>query len=719
LALLGIFVSSSPPAATPSPRPVTVVQEGPASNPKSIEGPSPLKAKEPVSPPRPAGDLREQEAARRVEEIRALEKRLTADETRRLYAEFVKDFGDTAQGKTVASWLKSLESKPPDPLVVEAKPESPKGPVAPKAPEPPAPASPRKKPPAPAPAGPAAKRSAVPDAAKLRETEAAVRKTFNIDQAKTAKDKAALARTLLQAATSSGAKDAELYVLLRTAKDLAAQGLDVKTALEAIDARADAFDADAKSEKVDLFVKTTAKGTEASVWGGAALELAKEMSDADDYDSAIKLATRAETLSRTTTDKWLHDLAKEREKELTDWKRLADGLKPHYKTLETKPDDATASSAVGKFVCLAKGEWTRGLPMLAKGSDAALKGLAEQELGNPKESASQAALAEAWVSWSDKESSTYKAAGRARAAEWLRRALPGLTGMSKISAEKKLASFGPDAGPKNRLWLDLGEGVRIEFVAIQPGTFTMGSPQTPPGSGPGNRVGDERPEHKVTISKGFWLGKYEITRGQFAAFVRATGYRTDAEKAGRSNGRRKDGTWENIPGSSWKDPLVFKQTDEHPVMNVGLNDARAFCEWATKKTGRNVRLPTEAEWEYACRAGTRSRFTFGDSEANVGDYAWTAANSGFQTQPVGQKRPNFWGLYDMYGNVSEWCSDPMAPYPSADVVDPVGRSGNWPYCLRGGNWGSEENDCRSGSRFSRWPDEYGSQTGFRVEASLP
>ncbi|HEV3027084.1 MAG TPA: hypothetical protein VG457_05890, partial [Planctomycetota bacterium] len=333
--------------------------------------------------------------------------------------------------------------------------------AAPKAEPPPPPirpgletAEPAAKPP-PAPPNPpsppaAPRRPAVPDAAKQRDAEAAVKKAFNLDQAKTSKEKADLARTLLQSAVTSGAKAAELYVLLRTARDLAVQGMNVKMALEAIDARAAAFDVDALSEKVDLFAKASVKGTDAEAWAGAALDVAEQASERDDYEMAVKLAGRAEALARAANDKGLQETAKERGKELADLKRVADGLKGHFMILETKPDDLAANAAVGKFVSLVKGDWKRGPPMLAKGSDSALKNLAEQELANPTDAAAQAALGEAWAAQAEKETPTYKPRARDRAVEWLGRAIPGLTGLAKVSAERKLASLGPTTGPKSR-----------------------------------------------------------------------------------------------------------------------------------------------------------------------------------------------------------------------------------------------------------------------------
>ena len=172
----------------------------------------------------------------------------------------------------------------------------------------------------------------------------------------------------------------------------------------------------------------------------------------------------------------------------------------------------------------------------------------------------------------------------------------------------------------------------IDLASIPAGQFYMGS-----NADDKDAHNDEKPRHKVVISKPFQLGKVKVTVGQFTRFVTATGYKTEGEKAGDKK------TWRN-PG--------FDQTDEHPVVWVSWNDAYAFCRWLAKETGANVRLPREAEWEYSCRAKATTKFYFGDSEAILGDYAWYAQNTNKTgTQPCGIKKPNLFGLYDMHGLV--------------------------------------------------------------------
>lgn len=184
--------------------------------------------------------------------------------------------------------------------------------------------------------------------------------------------------------------------------------------------------------------------------------------------------------------------------------------------------------------------------------------------------------------------------------------------------------------------------VEFAFVRVPAGRFLMGSD---------TGDGDERPAHEVVLPRDFHVMRTEVTVRQFAAFVEATGYQTDAER----------GNWAWLcpaadlagpdRGLNWRTPGL-EQSENHPAVVLTRNDAMAFCRWLGAQTGRSVRLPTEAEWEYACRAGTTGHYA-GDVTA----MGWYRYNSGQRTHPVAQKQPNAWGLYDMHGNVWEWCRD--------------------------------------------------------------
>jgi len=255
--------------------------------------------------------------------------------------------------------------------------------------------------------------------------------------------------------------------------------------------------------------------------------------------------------------------------------------------------------------------------------------------------------------------------------------------VKKAGAE--LARPGPAAGGKPKsdpfvLTLDLGKGVSLKLVRIRPGKFIMGSPDSEKGRGK-----DEGPQHEVTISKPFYMGLTEVTQAQYEAVM---------------------GT----------NPSKFKGPT-NPVDRVSLTDASDFCRKLSEKCGRTVRLPTEAEWEYACRAGSKTAFFFGDTDAGLADYAWFANNSAGGTHPVAQKKPNAWGLYDMLGNEKEWCADWYGPYAAGAAVDPKGPASS-DSGLRGGGWSGGWYTCRAASRLMQWYDNRSGDFGFRVVVSV-
>ena len=248
--------------------------------------------------------------------------------------------------------------------------------------------------------------------------------------------------------------------------------------------------------------------------------------------------------------------------------------------------------------------------------------------------------------------------------------------------------------------------------------------------------GTEKPRHPVRITRPFYLGIHEVTRGQFRQFVDDSGYETEAEK---------DGTHYWVPDENaetfgpnarlnWKSP-GFEQTDAHPVVNVSWNDAQAFLAWLSRKEGQTYRLPTEAEWEYACRAGSTATYSFGEGAfrlASVGNVAdatakekyptWpclTSRDSFVYTAPVGRYQPNAWGLYDMYGNVWEWCSDGFAAdyYERSPRDDPQGVKDSSKRVYRGGGFGSDERNSRSACRITQPPGYRDCNLGFRVARS--
>ncbi len=246
---------------------------------------------------------------------------------------------------------------------------------------------------------------------------------------------------------------------------------------------------------------------------------------------------------------------------------------------------------------------------------------------------------------------------------------------------------------------------------------------------------DEHPQHRVRITKPLYLGAYHVTRGQFRQFVKDSGYKTDAEKGdnpGAYGWDAKKKTFDFNKDYSWRN-TGFEQTDEHPVVNVSWNDAVAFCKWLSKKEDKTYRLPTEAEWEYACRAGTTTRYHSGDdpetlakvanvadatAKAKFPDWRWTIkASDGYVfTAPVGKFRPNAFGLYDMHGNAWQWCADwyDADYYTKSPTDDPTGPSGGSRRVLRGGGWIGVARDCRSADRYNGGPGSCIFSLGFRA-----
>jgi formylglycine-generating enzyme required for sulfatase activity len=267
------------------------------------------------------------------------------------------------------------------------------------------------------------------------------------------------------------------------------------------------------------------------------------------------------------------------------------------------------------------------------------------------------------------------------------------------------------------------------MVVIPAGTFLMGSPEKEK-----NRDDDER-QHPIEIKQNFAIGKSEVTVGQFRRFVEAKGYRTEAETAGGCYSW--DGkAWQQTADKNWRNP-GFKQDDEHPVVCVSWNDALAYTEWLSQQTGQQYRLPTEAEWEYAARAGTQTAYYWGDNPnkgcrfGNGFDQTakeqfpgWTIleCKDGYvYTAPVGRFQTNAFGLYDMLGNVWEWtCSVYDKNYEQkGKEQDCIGeKSDTGPRVLRGGSWYGGPERLRSAARDWGIPRGWNYLGGFRLARTL-
>jgi formylglycine-generating enzyme required for sulfatase activity len=250
-------------------------------------------------------------------------------------------------------------------------------------------------------------------------------------------------------------------------------------------------------------------------------------------------------------------------------------------------------------------------------------------------------------------------------------------GMNARAAEKEMAHQEGVQARGGLMRLELGGGVTMELVLIRPGSFIMGDDQG---------GDDERPAHKVTITKPFYLGKYEVTQRQ----------------------------WKSLMGNN---PSAFPGP-KNPLENVSPADCQTFIKKLNEKfgdRGAKFSLPTEAQWEYACRAGSTGKYCFGNDERRLGEYAWFAGNSQGETHPVGEKKPNAWGLYDMHGNVAEWCDEhyDKDDYKAAAAKDPHRVVGYF-LSSRGGHWYDRASECRSAYRDFQEPGHHFELIGFRV-----
>jgi formylglycine-generating enzyme required for sulfatase activity len=260
-------------------------------------------------------------------------------------------------------------------------------------------------------------------------------------------------------------------------------------------------------------------------------------------------------------------------------------------------------------------------------------------------------------------------------------------GVSKESTAQGQPANPPGVAGGQELTLDLGDKITLKLAHIPSGKFIMGSPATEQRSFE-DGFKDESPQHEVTISKPFYIGVYLVTQEQY----------------------------QQVMG---KNPSKFK-VPLNPVENITWDDAVEFCKKLSAKTGKSLRLPTETQWEYACRAGSTTAYCNGDTLDDLKKVGWCSYDgkwgSAKAPKPVGSLQPNAWGLYDMHGNLWEYCADWYAAdsYANAKRIDPQGPDAGTQHVVRGGPWNDYPRDCRSAKREKRPPGSKSSSGGFRV-----
>jgi formylglycine-generating enzyme required for sulfatase activity len=389
-----------------------------------------------------------------------------------------------------------------------------------------------------------------------------------------------------------------------------------------------------------------------------------------------------------------------------------------------------------------KGDWEQGVPYLALGSDAALKAVALMELRQANSAEHQAAIGNAWWDAAEARQGAERDTLRMRAGFWYRQAEPALAaGLAALKIKQRLeelAKLGREIpmGPRVsrasetpplavapfdeqtakqhqaawakylKLPLEVTNSIGMQFVLIPPGEFEMGTTEGDVAKLLAEarvenlpdryiqRLPAEAPKHRVRITKPFYLGLCEVRQAEYA----------------------------RVMGTN---PSKFKGDPTCPVDMVSWDEASAFChklaELRQEQASRaEYRLPTEAEWEYACRVGTTTTWYSVDDEAALKDSGWYRANSGGKPHPVGQKTPNAWGLYDMHGNVWEWCQDWRVNgyYASSPMDDPAGAPGGSHRVFRGGSWSNVASRCRASYRCGDEPGDRYHDLGFRLARTV-
>jgi formylglycine-generating enzyme required for sulfatase activity len=591
----------------------------------------------------------------------------------------------------------------------------------------------------------AAEKAAVPDEAAEQAAKKMAGEIYGgrFALAKTAVDKTALAAEMIEAALKVQDGSPGQFVLLRIARDVALGAGDAPTALQAVQELVQRFDVPAGTLAAETLLgaaRNASVTAQRRAVAEAAAGVIARLAEADEYELAIRVCEAARDAARTAREFKLATEVAGQLPELRQMHQESQAYRAALAVMDDNPTEPAANLAAGRYLCFVKGNWNRGVAMLALGSDEPLKTVALMELRGAASADEQAAIGDAWWDVAEARHGDERDTLRLRAGFWYRQAEPtvagGLVGLKIKQRLEAIAKLGreipaappPPATPRTPplaiapfdektakqhqaawakhlkvpvLWAN---SIGMRFALIPPGEFDMGSTdeevarlleEAKSQKAPGwyiERLPFEAPKHRVRITRPYYAGIYEVTQAEY----------------------------ERVMGTN---PSHFQGNPIRPVERVSWDDAVGFCrrlsEAPEEKAARAVyRLLTEAEWEYACRAGTTTRFSFGDDAELLGQHAWWAMNSRGSTQPVGQLRPNAFGLFDMRGNVWEWCSDWRGAYTRGKVVDdPPGPTAGSDRVYRGGCWDAPAGSCRSAFREGRQPSGRGSYLGFRLAFS--
>jgi formylglycine-generating enzyme required for sulfatase activity len=539
-------------------------------------------------------------------------------------------------------------------------------------------------------APPADKRLPVPEKAGQDASLAIIKDLFKSEfTLRKPEERAAFAQKLLAQGHDTANDPTSAYVLFDQAMSIAATAGDPDTAMNSASQLGDLYQVDAlelKAATLTTLARTAKTPQAVQLIASQAESLTEKAIDQDRFDYAKRFNALVLSAARKAKDLSLVNQAQARLRVIKQLETEQSKLASSLAMLKESPNDPGANFAVGSYWCFVKGNFDVGLPMLKIGSDKILQAIAIAELAKPTEARKQLALAEAWDSYADRRNPAMIEAKR-RARKWYLQSLDELEGLEKAKVEKRLATLSEiDAvdSMASLVSIELTPDIKLAMRRVPAGKFWMGSPPTEPG-----RSSDEN-LHEVTISRPFLLGVTEVTQAQ----------------------------WEAVMGSNSSEP----KGENLPVNKVTWQTAIRFCDRLNSSPlGANYRfrLPSEAEWEYACRAGTNTIFYWGNDPVKLSSHAWTLSNSGRTIQPVGKLQPNSWGFYDMIGNVAEWTGDWHGPLPTVPQRDPKGPEGGKEKSNRGFTFANKSmSQFRSAAKCANPPDEIRDYLGLRLAAEV-
>ncbi|HWB00144.1 MAG TPA: SUMF1/EgtB/PvdO family nonheme iron enzyme [Pirellulales bacterium] len=509
-------------------------------------------------------------------------------------------------------------------------------------------------------------RPAIPTDDALQSATRALRDQFKGEFAKARQpgDKLALAQQLYLDSFRSQSNPAMRYALLDEARDLAIDIGDAYLAGRILDAITTAFQADEPSVELELWAKLLPKARGAIPNRDAAdsaLLLAEHLAAIDRHDEARRAVDHARQAAGKAQEPNLVKSLSDRGKHFASLKTAFDTATKAEEKLASDPTDPEANNIVGRYRCFEQQDFLAGLPLLARGNDPVLAELAKQTLSTGSSTEQMIEAANAW--WDQAEANSKQKLDLMLGARyWYRRAMPGLSGIDLNKPKERLAEIGKlraaDKGLPTSVTLEVAPGIAMRFRLIPAGEFLMGASEV-----------KGLTSHTVRITKPFYIAMTEVTQAQFNAVM------------GESSTRSSEGS---------QYPYYMNNT------NVEWQDADLFCKRLNAYpsfASYQVRLPTEAEWEYAARAGTSTKFWFGDDPSQLGITAWFGRQD---PMPVGLLRPNVAGLFDVHGNVSEWCSDfeDKTYYDKSPAEDPTGPETGREHIFRGGQFSSSADQCR-------------------------